>query len=1095
MLKEAVVLLAVQALVVSIGSMCPDRDVCEERHTCCQGPTGEYSCCPHHQGECCDDHLHCCPEHTICQMEEGNSRCVNATHSLPRTERIASRQSSLLKSLRVISASPVNMDAVVCPDKTFCPAEFSCVKLPITYGCCPIAQGIVCADGKHCCPEGLECSSDGKSCIQPREPVVAVICSDGLFECPQGASCCQSSDGVLGCCPFPRAVFCDDTEHCCPEDSTCDVKNSKCISSTNQHMPMWAKFPARLRADWEDHDRETTTESKLETSTTQAVTAEPETTSTQPNTAAMMATQPSNIATSKDVPCNNTVACEDANTCCKTAEDEWVCCPLPKAVCCEDHFHCCPEGTTCDGAHGTCQSVQSAVPMQKKLPALSLPPKENDVACDSTHACADGTTCCKTETGEWACCPLAEAVCCEDHIHCCPKGTTCDVEHDTCQSAQGPVPMLTKLPALALPPKENNVTCDSTHACADGTTCCKTETGEWACCPLAEAVCCEDHIHCCPKGTTCDVEHDTCQSAQGPVPMLTKLPALALPPKENDVACDSTHACADGTTCCKTETGEWACCPLAEAVCCEDHIHCCPKGTTCDVAHDTCQSAQGPVPMLTKLPALALPPKENDVACDSTHACADGTTCCKTETGEWACCPLAEAVCCEDHIHCCPKGTTCDVAHDTCQSAQGPVPMLTKLPALSLPPKENDVTCDSTHACADGTTCCKDDKGEWGCCPLAEAVCCEDHIHCCPKGTTCDVAHDTCQSAQGPVPMLTKLPALALPPKENNVTCDSSYACADGTTCCKDDKGGWACCPLAEAVCCDDNTHCCPKGTICDVAAQTCLSATGPVPVFTKLTATAVSPEVKEAPTSRAQCDASTSCPDHNTCCFMKEEKTWGCCPLADGLCCEDGEHCCPHGYKCDMATTTCINGDVIIPWYNKLPAQSPPSPSESVAAVTCASQSSCPSGSSCCQLSNEKLGCCPLTGAVCCSDQAHCCPQGYVCNLEAGSCQRSTLFQVQMLPLIRVMEQEPEKPGNVHEVTEVKCDDAFSCVDEETCCRAEEGWGCCPAPKATCCTDKKHCCPAGYSCDDGGSCIQSTRLHKDNWQVFFSKKKRALVF
>ena len=88
------------------------------------------------------------------------------------------------------------------------------------------------------------------------------------------------------------------------------------------------------------------------------------------------------------------------------------------------------------------------------------------------------------------------------------------------------------------------------------------------------------------------------------------------------------------------------------------------------------------------------------------------------------------------------------------------------------------------------------------------------------------------------------------------------------------------------------------------------------------------------------------------------------------------------------------------------------------------------------------------LSQAVCCSDQAHCCPQGYVCNLEAGSSQRSILFQVQMLPLIRVMEQEPEKPGNVHEVTEVKCDDAFSCVDEETCCRAEEGWGCCPAPK-----------------------------------------------
>uniref|UniRef100_A0A3Q2D378 Granulins domain-containing protein n=1 Tax=Cyprinodon variegatus TaxID=28743 RepID=A0A3Q2D378_CYPVA len=50
-----------------------------------------------------------------------------------------------------------------------------------------------------------------------------------------------------------------------------------------------------------------------------------------------------------------------------------------------------------------------------------------------------------------------------------------------------------------------NVTCDGTASCPDGTTCCKTKEGGWACCPLPEAVCCEDFIHCCPKGKKCNL--------------------------------------------------------------------------------------------------------------------------------------------------------------------------------------------------------------------------------------------------------------------------------------------------------------------------------------------------------------------------------------------------------------------------------------------------------------------------------------------------------------------------------------------------------------------------------------------------------------
>uniref|UniRef100_A0A671SA38 Granulins domain-containing protein n=1 Tax=Sinocyclocheilus anshuiensis TaxID=1608454 RepID=A0A671SA38_9TELE len=32
----------------------------------------------------------------------------------------------------------------------------------------------------------------------------------------------------------------------------------------------------------------------------------------------------------------------------------------------------------------------------------------SDVPCNDTAACPDGTTCCKTKEGGWACCPLPE---------------------------------------------------------------------------------------------------------------------------------------------------------------------------------------------------------------------------------------------------------------------------------------------------------------------------------------------------------------------------------------------------------------------------------------------------------------------------------------------------------------------------------------------------------------------------------------------------------------------------------------------------------------------------------------------------------------
>ena len=48
-------------------------------------------------------------------------------------------------------------------------------------------------------------------------------------------------------------------------------------------------------------------------------------------------------------------------------------------------------------------------------------------------------------------------------------------------------------------------------------------------------------------------------------------------------------------------------------------------------------------------------------------------------------------------------------------------------------------------------------------------------------------------------------------------------------------------------------------------------------------------------------------------------------------------------------------------------------------------------------------------------------------------------------------------------------CPDASTCPGEETCCVLASGeYGCCPFSDATCCSDKLHCCPKGYTCNGG---------------------------
>ncbi|XP_034611933.1 progranulin isoform X3 [Trachemys scripta elegans] len=537
--------------------------------------------------------------------------------------------------------------------------------------------------------------------------------------------------------------------------------------------------------------------------------------------ASLPMTQASSMAKPAGSVCPDGTQCPAEYSCLRVSAGSFSCCPLSEAVACADGHHCCPRGSHCSADGKSCFV----------LPGL---PAAGAVQCpDGESECPNESTCCMMPTGSWGCCPMPQAACCADKVHCCPHATTCDLERARCLSAAGEQPLGSKVPAQkrvlwqGMPVSLSAITCpDHRSVCPDGTTCCQLSASQYGCCPLQNAVCCSDRLHCCPQGTTCDLPHSQCASTLGQTQLLTRL--LDTAERAREVRCDEQTSCPDGCTCCRKSTGAWACCPLLEAVCCQDHVHCCPKGHTCDPAGGRCQPPAAPIPWLEKTPArVRALSTGRDVQCDEQTSCPDGNTCCRLSTGAWGCCPLVEAVCCQDHVHCCPKGHKCDPA-GKCQQALLSVPWAPKAPAhIIVAAQSRGVKCNQTVSCEDGQTCCKSGMGSWACCHLPNAVCCEDHQHCCPSGYTCDLATQSCEKHQAgrvqPVDLSLSASLLpASPEPSNDVTCDAQHYCHAHQTCCKAASGTWACCPYRWGSCCSDMRHCCPFGYRCSKSGLDC---------------------------------------------------------------------------------------------------------------------------------------------------------------------------------------------------------------------------------------------------------------------------------
>eukprot|EP01112_Ceratiomyxa_fruticulosa_P006922 TRINITY_DN1786_c0_g1_i2.p1 TRINITY_DN1786_c0_g1~~TRINITY_DN1786_c0_g1_i2.p1 ORF type:complete len:104 (-),score=14.08 TRINITY_DN1786_c0_g1_i2:129-440(-) len=54
-------------------------------------------------------------------------------------------------------------------------------------------------------------------------------------------------------------------------------------------------------------------------------------------------------------------------------------------------------------------------------------------------------------------------------------------------------------------------------------------------------------------------------------------------------------------------------------------------------------------------------------------------------------------------------------------------------------------------------------------------------------------------------------------------------------------------------------------------------------------------------------CPNNANCPTGDTCCPLSGNDGYGCCPDVNATCCEDGRHCCPQGYDCDIANQRCM--------------------------------------------------------------------------------------------------------------------------------------------------------------------------------------------
>jgi len=284
--------------------------------------------------------------------------------------------------------------------------------------------------------------------------------------------------------------------------------------------------------------------------------------------------------------------------------------------------------------------------------------------------------------------------------------------------------------------------------------------------------------------------------------------------------------------------------------------------------------------------------------------------------GTFGCCPLPKAVCCADNLHCCPQNTKCNLDKQTCESQTGAINWLEKIKAerLKFNDKHHKVTADPV-VCPDNSTCdplkscCLMSSIEniYGCCPYSNGVCCPDQNFCCPEGSKCGNSFGECLPK---VKVSNKLKVYdvnmhTIEEKAQKLV-KKDDSCALTETKCQNSYGNFSCCPYTNGTCCGPEGYCCPKEYTCDSKLETCVyndpdrKKQTPQPSIKLVTARKRSRFALLELGQQQQCkNAEYSCSDSYTCCSTDSDDTYGCCPVKNAVCCQDGLNCCPSGYSC----------------------------------------------------------------------------------------------------------------------------------------------------------------------------------------------------
>ncbi|CAF3527016.1 unnamed protein product [Rotaria socialis] len=242
--------------------------------------------------------------------------------------------------------------------------------------------------------------------------------------------------------------------------------------------------------------------------------------------------------------------------------------------------------------------------------------------------------------------------------------------------------------------------------------------------------------------------------------------------------------------------------------------------------------------------------KTKSIPCpDKQSYCPDNETCCLLSSGQYGCCPLPDAVCCNDNLHCCPNGYTCDVEHSRCQkgfvnsydilcpdryscdeSGSRCIRHLNFIEKqniksqrlISLSIVQEQICPDEKTICSLNSTCCPNKNEQiisYSCCPYSNGTCCGSNgSFCCPYKYICDEKQLTCQ--------LNK--TIHIDNQFLNKCGSSNFVCQFNQTCCKTSQSTYdqyACCDFPHAVCCDDGQHCCPMGAFCDNKSCGCITS------------------------------------------------------------------------------------------------------------------------------------------------------------------------------------------------------------------------------------------------------------------------------